>query len=66
VGLLKGIFNFFVGDWIILIGVAITVVVVALIENVAAFNGLKGAGGYILIVGLLLTLITTLRRETQH
>lgn len=65
-GLLKGIFNFFVGDWIILIGVAITVVVVALIENVAAFNGLKGAGGYILIVGLLLTLITTLRRETQH
>ncbi len=66
IGLLKGIFNFFVGDWIILIGVAITVVVVALLENVETFSGLKGAGGYILILGLLLTLITTLRRETHH
>ena len=63
---LKAVFNFFVGDWIILIGVAITIVVVALVENVGALEGLKGLGGVILLLGVALTLALTLRRETVH
>jgi hypothetical protein len=63
---LKAVFNFFVGDWIILFGVAITLVVVALLENIAALDSLKTAGGYILFIGVALTLAVTLRRETGH
>jgi hypothetical protein len=63
---LKAVFNFFVGDWIILFGVAITLIVVALLENIAALDSLKTAGGYILFIGVALTLAVTLRRETGH
>ncbi len=65
-GFLKAVFNFFVGDWIILIGVAITLLIVAVIENVAALDGIKVAGGYVLFLGVALTLAATLRRETGH
>jgi hypothetical protein len=64
-GFLKAVFNFFVGDWIILGGVALTLALVALIENVGALNSLKGAGGYILFIGLIITLVVTLRREIR-
>jgi hypothetical protein len=60
---LKGVFYFFVGDWIILGGVAITLVLVALLENVAALDALKGLGGIVFLVGVALTLFITLRRE---
>lgn len=60
---LNGVFYFFVGDWIILGGVAITLLVVALLENVAALEALKGIGGIIFLVGVALTLFITLRRE---
>ena len=63
---LKGVFYFFVGDWIILGGVALTVLVVALIENLAPFSSIKGAGGYVFLAGVVLTLFITLRRETHH
>ena len=49
---LKALFNFVVGDWIILIGVAIVLVVVALLENLSAFStstqrkGFSPCGGY--------------------
>lgn len=65
-GFLKAVFNFFVGDWIILIGVAITLLIVALIENVSALDSIKVAGGYVLFIGVALTLAATLRRETGH
>ena len=65
-GFLKGLFNFFVGDWIILIGVALTLVVVALIENVSGLESLKGVGGVVLLAGVIFTLTLTLRRETVH
>ncbi len=64
-GFLKAVFNFFVGDWIILGGVAFTLILVALIENLNALDGLKPAGGYLLIIGCALSLVATLRRETS-
>ncbi len=63
---LKAVFNFFVGDWIILIGVAVVFVLVALLLNIEAFSKVREAGGFVLILGLLVTLAVTLRRETHH
>lgn len=62
---LKAVFNFFVGDIVILVGVALTLVVVVLIENLGPLNGLKATGGYIFFAGVVLTLFITLRRETH-
>ena len=64
--LLKAIlaaYNFFVGDLIILIGVTLTMVVLALINFLSASPSLRGASGTILIVGVLATLVATLGRE---
>ncbi len=63
---LKSVFNFFVGDEIILIGVLVLLGLVALIENLPALSSLKDAGGYIFFAGLVFTLILTLRREAGH
>lgn len=63
---LKGLFNFFVGDWIILTGVAFTLLLVALVENLAGLAGLKDIAGVILVLGVALTLGVTLRRETTR
>ncbi len=65
-GFFKGLFNFFVGDWIILIGVAVTLVVVALLENLPGLDNFRGLGGYLLFIGAAITLALTLRRETGH
>ncbi|MBN9390378.1 MAG: hypothetical protein J0I20_20285 [Chloroflexi bacterium] len=60
---LRGVFYFFVGDWIILGGVAITLLVVALLEKVITVDALKGVGAIVFLVGVALTLFVTLRRE---
>jgi hypothetical protein len=60
---LKGVFYFFVGDWIILFGVALTLLVVALLETLAPLSSLKGVAGYIFFAGIVLTMFVTLRRE---
>ncbi len=65
-GFLKGVFYFFVGDWIILGGVAFTVALVALIDNLATGDGLGAVGGYIFFIGVALTLVITLWREVRH
>lgn len=65
-GFFKGVFYFFVGDWIILIGIAITVALVALLETVVLQDNMKSLGGYVFILGVLITLGVTLRRETGH
>ncbi len=62
---LKAVFNFFVGDIVILVGVALTLLAVALIENLSFLNSIQGTGGYIFIAGVVLTLFITLRRETH-
>ncbi len=66
VGFLKGVFNFFVGDWIILAGIVLTVVLVGVLESLILPESLKILGGYLFILGVILTLLVTLRRETRE
>ena len=60
---INAIYNFIVGDMVILVGVALTVLVLALINGVAALAPLRGLTGLILVVGVLASLVTTLSRE---
>lgn len=57
------VYNFFVGDLVILIGVTLTMVILALINSLGALAPLRGASGAILIVGVVATLVATLGRE---
>ena len=62
---LKAIYNFIVGDMIILIGITIAVIVLALINFVNALAPLSGASAYILIIAVLAVLTATLMREAR-
>ena len=57
------VYNFFVGDLVILLGVTLLMVVLALIHFLGALTLLRGGPGIILIVGVLATLVATLGRE---
>ena len=61
--IIKAIYNFIVGDMIILMGVALAVAVLALINNVSALAPLKGFSGPFLIIAVLASLVATLSRE---
>ncbi len=60
---IKAIYNFLVGDMIILIGIIIAVIVLALINFVKALAPLSAASAYILIIAVLGVLTATLIRE---
>ncbi len=60
---IKAIYNFIVGDMIILIGVALALAVLAIINNVAALAPIRGLSGQILIIAVLASLVATLSRE---
>jgi hypothetical protein len=60
------VYNFFVGDLVILIGVTLTMVILALIHSVSALALLRGGLGAILIVGVLATLVAALGREVMR
>ena len=60
---IKAIYNFIVGDMVILIGVVLSVTILALINNVAALAPLKGFSGPFLIIAVLASLVATLSRE---
>ncbi len=60
---IKAIYNFIVGDMVILLGIALTVLVLALINGAGALAPLRGLSGLILIVGVLASLGATLSRE---
>ena len=60
---IKAIYNFIVGDMIILVGVALAVTVLALINNVSALAPLKGFSGPFLVIAVLSSLVATLSRE---
>ena len=62
---IKAIYNFIVGDMIILIGVLTAVVVLALINNVSALAPLLFTTGGLLIGAVLVVLIATLTREAR-
>jgi hypothetical protein len=60
---LKAVYNFIVGDMIILIGILIAVVLLIIINKVPALSALQNLSGGIFIVLTLLTLMITLARE---
>ncbi len=63
---IKAIYNFIVGDMVILIGVIVTVIILSLLNFVPALATLRVVSGVILIVAVLVILLATLRRETGH
>ena len=62
---IKAIYNFLVGDMIILVGILSVIVILALINNVDAFESLRSITGAILIIAVLSVLIATLTREAR-
>jgi sorbitol-specific phosphotransferase system component IIBC len=61
----KAIYNFIVGDMIILVGVIVAIVILALINTVSVLAPLRGATGYILIAAVIGVLTATLYREAM-
>jgi hypothetical protein len=62
---IKAIYNFIVGDMIILIGVTLTVIILVLINNLTSLASLRIASGIILIAAVLISLTATLYREAR-
>lgn len=62
---IKAIYNFIVGDMIILVGVVLTMIVLVLINTVGAFTPLRAATGFLLIAAVLGILVATLYREAR-
>lgn len=60
---IKAIYNFLVGDMIILVGILVAVAILALIEDVPGLHALEVISGVILIVAILAVLTATLIRE---
>jgi hypothetical protein len=65
VKVIKAVYNFLVGDMIILAGICIAVVLLALINFVGALSLLSPASAFILIVAILGSLTATLAREAR-
>ncbi len=63
--IIRAIYNFIVGDMTILVGVIITMLVLALISYVGALAPLRVATGVILVVAVLVVLTATLYREIR-
>ena len=61
--IIKAIYNFIVGDMIILVGVLLAIVVLALINHLGVLAPLRIISGAILIVVVLAVLVATLSRE---
>jgi hypothetical protein len=62
---IKAIYNFIVGDMIILVGVIVAMLILALIYNVSALAPLRVATGFLLVVAVLGVLTATLYREAR-
>ena len=62
---IKAIYNFIVGDMIILIGVIGALIILALINTVSALAPLHVATGYVLIAVVIGVLTATLYREVK-
>jgi hypothetical protein len=63
VKVIKAIYNFIVGDMVILIGVVLAVIILALINNVPALAPIRGLSGPFLVIAVLASLVATLSRE---
>ncbi len=62
---IKAIYNFIVGDMIILVGVLLATLLLALIDNVKALSPLRSVSGLILVIAVLAVLGLTLLREAR-
>ncbi len=62
---IKAVYNFLVGDMIILVGVLITVILLALINAVSVLAPLRTVSGIILVIAVLVVLTATLSREAR-
>ncbi len=60
---LKAIYNFLVGDGIILCGILLVVALLAVLHLVDELAALRNLSGMILVVAILAVLILTLSRE---
>jgi hypothetical protein len=63
VKVITAIYNFIVGDMVILVGVVLAVIILALINNVPALAPIRGLSGPFLIIAVLASLVATLSRE---
>ena len=61
--IIKAIYNFIVGDMVILVGVTLAVIILALINNVPALAPIRGLSGPFLVIAVLASLVATLSRE---
>ncbi len=62
---IKAIYNFIVGEMIILVGVALTMIVLVLINTSGALTPLRAATGFLLIAAVLGVLVATLYHEAR-
>jgi hypothetical protein len=62
---IKSIYDFIVGDMIILVGVIIAMLVLALINTVSVLAPLRVTTGYLLVVVVIGVLTATLYREAR-
>ena len=60
---IKAIYNFIVGDMVILVGITLAVIILALINTVPVLAPLKGLSGPFLILAVLTSLVASLSRE---
>ena len=62
---IKAVYNFIVGDMIILIGILVAVGILVLVNNIAALTPVRGFSGAFLVVAALVVLVVTLNREAR-
>ena len=61
----NAIYNFIVGDMVILVGVIVAIVILALINTVSVLAPLHAATGFLLIAVVIGVLTATLYREAR-
>jgi len=62
---IKAVYNFIVGDMVILIGMVLVLLLLILINNVTALTPIRAYSGAILVVVTLVVLGITLGRELR-
>ena len=62
---IKAIYDFIVGDMIILVGVIIAMLILALINTVSILAPLRTVTGFLLVVVVIAVLTATLYREAS-
>ncbi len=57
------VYNFFVGDPVILVGIALTFVIVGVVNHASSSDATHQALGVVLVAGVLISLALSLARE---